>query len=548
MSRRSDIRRAATRRVGDERGIAMYVVFVGVLVAALVSTAALTAASGDIGFSGRSKDDKQAYAAAEAGLNYYLTQIQRSPDLWTDCDQVPAPAPGEENPINLMWDGSGSDPRRWRSLPGSSAQYTIELLPANGHSQCSTAQPVETMIDEGSRTFRIRVTGQTPRENGPQRSIVAWFKRESFLDYAYVTEYETLDPAFYVAGEQSPPAGLVADAAEKCEYWRAPYNRGDQVLAGDRSCKEIQFVTGDTVEGPLHTNDELLICGTPQFGRTGSDDVARMVGMGTGDEGWRANSGCSGSAPTFVNPPEAGSEKLNLPPSNDSLASVAGRVFTGKTTITLDGGSMSWTSGGSSGTEALPANGVIYVDHGSASGGCHQDYDANSPYTAPADCGDVYVSGDYDTDVTIAAAKDVIVNGDLVQSTGADAVAGLIAEKFVRIRHEVTNPYASDCENKSGGYLTDPRVHAAILALKGSFAVDQYWCGDHSELGTLEVKGTIVQKYRGAVGTGSGGSASTGYLKDYSYDDRLAYRSPPHFLDPVQAGWRVARHQETDSP
>ena len=30
-----------------------------------------------------------------------------------------------------------------------------------------------------------------------------------------------------------------------------------------------------------------------------------------------------------------------------------------------------------------------------------------------------------------------------------------------------------------------------------------------------------------------------GYLKDYQYDPRLAFRSPPHFLDPVKSAWHV---------
>ena len=37
---------------------------------------------------------------------------------------------------------------------------------------------------------------------------------------------------------------------------------------------------------------------------------------------------------------------------------------------------------------------------------------------------------------------------------------------------------------------------------------------------------------------------ATGYRKDYEYNDRLRYREPPYFLDPVQASWRVARQNE----
>ena len=82
---------------------------------------------------------------------------------------------------------------------------------------------------------------------------------------------------------------------------------------------------------------------------------------------------------------------------------------------------------------------------------------------------------------------------------------------------------------------SEPAIDAAILAINHSFIVDHYDCG--ATLGTLTVNGAISQKFRGAVGTFSGGSAVTGYLKNYNYDDRLRYhgaaalprpgRSPP---------------------
>ena len=56
--------------------------------------------------------------------------------------------------------------------------------------------------------------------------------------------------------------------------------------------------------------------------------------------------------------------------------------------------------------------------------------------------------------------------------------------------------------------------------------------------------GAIAQKFRGTVGQ-IGGS---GYLKDYQYDDRLRFRSPPRFLDPVQAAWRILTYVEQVPP
>ncbi len=80
-------------------------------------------------------------------------------------------------------------------------------------------------------------------------------------------------------------------------------------------------------------------------------------------------------------------------------------------------------------------------------------------------------------------------------------------------------------------------IDAAILSLNHSFITDNYFCGQN--LGTLTVRGAIVQKFRGPVGRGS-----SGYIKNYSYDTRFRYRSPPKFLDPVQAAWRIQTYNE----
>jgi hypothetical protein len=64
----------------------------------------------------------------------------------------------------------------------------------------------------------------------------------------------------------------------------------------------------------------------------------------------------------------------------------------------------------------------------------------------------------------------------------------------------------------------------------------------------LHIDGAIAQRYRGPVGTTSGGSPNTGYVKQYVYDQRLKYLSPPKFLDPVASSWGTASWAEIDVP
>ena len=84
---------------------------------------------------------------------------------------------------------------------------------------------------------------------------------------------------------------------------------------------------------------------------------------------------------------------------------------------------------------------------------------------------------------------------------------------------------------------TDRRIDAAILSVAHTFMVQNYNRGDPR--GTLTVNGAIAQKFRGTVGTGSGATVSTGYLKDYKYDKRFSYVAPPKFLSPTSTTYGV---------
>lgn len=183
--------RPATRsRARDERGFTMVVVMGATLIVMLLVAAAFAAADGDFPLSRKDQDRKRAFAAAEAGINDYLFNLNQDNSYWARCTNVPAP-----NALNQAWNGSGADPRRWRTVPGATgAQYAIELLPANGAPSCDQARPEPTMIDTASATFRIRSTG---RVGASKRSIVATFRRRSFLDSLYFTDYETSDPTWY---------------------------------------------------------------------------------------------------------------------------------------------------------------------------------------------------------------------------------------------------------------------------------------------------------------------------------------------------------------
>ena len=199
---------------------------------------------------------------------------------------------------------------------------------------------------------------------------------------------------------------------------------------------------------------------------------------------------------------------------------------------------------GNAQTLPFPDSGVIYVSNG-ACGTPYDPTDSEATFAPTNTCGDVHVSGTYSKDLTIGAQNDIVITGSVKATTGTDALLGLIPDGFARIWHPVTDSSSSSCQN-AANTPKNVQVDAAILTLTGSFTVDNYWCG--TALGNLTVNGAIAQTHRGVVGTGSGGGGNTGYLKDYNYNDTLRYRSPPHFLDPLQSSWRILRQGEQSPP
>jgi hypothetical protein len=501
-------------RLRDERGFSMGVVIMVMLAASVLVVTGLSAAQGDLHLSKNSENRKAAYAAAESGLHWYLSRLRQNDDFFALCTEV-EPA---GSPVNQRWDGSGTDPRTWKGLPASSARYTIELLPAAGKTACVAGDDT-SMLDATSGTFRIRSSGEAGAgADKVRRSIVATFKRQSLLDFLYLTDYENRDPA-------------VDNTEAKCA------NKYRTARAG-QNCVEIQFITEDEVAGPFHTNDSILMCGTPSFGRNASDRVESSQ-----SPGWVANPGCTPTTPTFKGTWDAPATPYNLPVTNSELINVAEAKyeFTGRTHIDLlADGKIQVKTDLDNKTQTLdpPPNGVIYVKQASCSGYVKPQ---DTTYNESAGCAVAYVRGTYKKNLTIASAGDIVVGKPTAANAGGnlersgDVMLGLIAFNYVRVYHPVNN-----CANTAS--MSNLTVQAAILALAHSFTVDNYDAG--AKLGKLTVEGAIAQKYRGPVGTTGGGCGQTGYIKNYQYDNRLRFRSPPYFLEPVAAAWRVGRVNE----
>jgi hypothetical protein len=564
-----------------EGGYAMVAVLAVMLMASLAAVAAVRAADSDLVQGADDREGKRAYAAAEAGVNDYLARLAADVDYWRKCEADP-----ENRSLNEKWNGTGTDPRQFVPIENTNAQYAIEVLPANGATSCQEGPTAQaSFIDNTSGIFRIRATGRVGDE---KRSIIASFKRRGFLDFVYFTDFETFPAEFMVTHQHiegwntrvssTNPQTVVEWARTACaQYYRDgrglatneyvgqeqnPSNgtwgpiRTSGGTAVDINCQEIQFkadATGiDKQKGPFHTNDELLICGAPWFGEKPADDIevsapapqGGTAGNYGSSSGWRPN--CGGSNPKVndptTNPPDGSvgtwrksSALMTLPPSNAQVANEAlpAYRFVGRTEITMTGDTMTVTGRRANGqmlTNAsmpMPTDGVISVANNGVCGGL----DILKPLSSPTTCGDLWISGTYNKNVTFTAANDILIRENVLKSTAHDVMLGLIASQFVRVHHPTSTLEGYSCGSNSGG-PGSIQIDAAMLAVNKSFTVDKYWCG--ANLGTLTVNGTIAQQFRGTVGRGS-----SGYTKDYNYDRRLRFRSPPRFLDPVQSSWKL---------
>jgi hypothetical protein len=139
--------------------------------------------------------------------------------------------------------------------------------------------------------------------------------------------------------------------------------------------------------------------------------------------------------------------------------------------------------------------------------------------------GDVFVQGNVHGAVTIAADNYVYVTGSIKYVDNQADMLGLVGQNAVWVYNPV-NAYGQLLDTTQNGLEID----AAILSVAHTFQVQNFTAGPK---GTLTVYGAIAQKFRGPVALSSGGTITSGYVKSYQYDPRLAYQAPPKFLSPV---------------
>ncbi len=403
-------------RARSQEGVTIVIAMGVLLVTSLLLAGAFVATQDDVSLSHTDTMQKQAYYAALAGVQEFEYQMQVNPNYWQTCAKTTNTLPQEKY-----------------------ASYKIKILPAAGASECSTSNPIASVIESkgaAANTFRVESVGTAGVHPEEHRTIIATFKVTGFLNFIYYTNHEDEDPSLY-------------NASATCTNPNTFY-------PNTSGCQLIEFASGDAINGPVHTNDAACIGGSASFGLSGHSplDVVEFY------RGQNGTNGCT-STGTYYTATKSYIKGEDLPPptSDSSLETYAAEEdkLSGVTTLVLEGATneIAVTNAGVNGgvTKKLPwpSNGLIYVKQAS-SGACgytYKPYEADNSYEAGAEtnCGNVYVHGTYSKPLTIGSSDDVIINGEIYpygnkgSTPTGTATLGLIANNFVRMYHPVKQTY-----------------------------------------------------------------------------------------------------------
>jgi hypothetical protein len=322
----------------SERGVVLPVVIgLGLAMLLLVAVGMSSATSGVIK-TNNDENIKGAIAAAYAGVEEYQSRLAldstyykfgnpTAPFSLSSAVGLSLPAGSQSNPAFDATQGGS-----WATIPNPDG------------SAAATGAAFRYEVDNSDYASKgvIRLLS-TGRVGNVTESVVANLKQSGFIDFLYFTDYETIDPIL-----TSNRNVTLANGKNICEVhlWETPTRSS--------SCPRIQFGSFDTLAGPVHSNDTLLICGSTFLGTVTTSSISNPL--------YDKPNGCG--APVFKNPDGSANpsgavnyeKSLDLPPTNSQMKKETytdipadvpnpGCLYTGPTTITfLSGGRMNVVS------------------------------------------------------------------------------------------------------------------------------------------------------------------------------------------------------------
>jgi hypothetical protein len=283
-------------------GLVMIIMIAGTL---SVTTSGLTRADTD-------QDRIAAEAAAYAGVAEYQSRLSNDSTYQKYGNPAAKFSIDSGSAVDLPT-GAAANPAF-----GVLSSGTWASVPSGDNSVAPTASfryEVDNSKYQLSGIVKIRSTG---RVGNVTRSLVADLKQDGFIDFLYFTDFETFDPDLF--------GGTNCD-----RYIWGPLPRG----AG---CDTITFPSIDEFNGPVHTNDQMTVCGARFNGKVTTSSTKNPIFT-------RANSSCPAPYWAYNNGPVY-SPRVSMPPTNGEMRTETrndlpddvprpGCLYTGPTTITF---------------------------------------------------------------------------------------------------------------------------------------------------------------------------------------------------------------------
>ncbi|MEO8167507.1 MAG: hypothetical protein ABI623_04610 [bacterium] len=264
----------------------------------------------------------------------------------------------------------------------------------------------------------------------------------------------------------------------------------------------VNWITGDTVWGRVHSNGTLTVNGKPVF-------MEKM----TTSKNFNKKPGKNPNYAIFKQGYETGVAAIKFPNDLSSLITASengGKKYNGNIWVTLSPGTGADNDGvafvGRSPNDASPD--TVHLNNPGFNG-------------ALVATGTVHTQGTVDGQLTIGAGSNIVIENNVLyeqnpQDTPSNDLLGLCAENDVVVADNSSNN--SNCE-----------IDACVFSRTGSFMAEDY--DSRPVSGELRLLGSIVQDVRGPVGTFSGNRIQSGFSKRYRYDSRLKNPAtrPPYY-------------------
>jgi hypothetical protein len=296
----------ARRFASAEEGFALIMVMGIGLVLMLLMATAVTLSVSDMQTARGDQNWAAAESAAYAGVADYEAKLTNNNTYYlygNPASTFTPPSTVTLPPTPNKAFGLGANSANWATVPGGddTATYRYE---------------VDNTAYASTGIVRLRSTG---RVGNTMRSIVVNVRQHGFVDFMYFTKYELGDPI------QNDPTCVPT------LNWQT---------AHAANCSEIQFAPGDTVNGPVHSNDTVKVCGSTFLqGFESSNPVSPY---------YEPVGGCAAAqfAPGSANQPQT-KPTIEMPATNGQLAQEVrtdlptvpnpGCLYTGPTNIVFNG-------------------------------------------------------------------------------------------------------------------------------------------------------------------------------------------------------------------